>query len=256
MAIRVNGTQISEAEIAREMSHHPAASMEEARRRAAEALVFRQLLLDEANRLGIEGPSGELVEDPRIGALIEREVHTPDPDEETCRRYYEQNRSRFRSSDQFEARHILLACAPDDLERRDAAKAKAVRIIAALQLDPTQFGQLAIAYSACPSRNRGGSLGLCRRGDTVSEFETYVMSLSPGELCPVPIETRYGVHVIALDRKWPGTMQPFAAVRNRVADYLRAASFHVAVRHYLLRLAGQASVEGFEIAGADSPLVQ
>lgn len=256
MTITVNGAQISEVEIAREMPHHPAPSREAARQRAAEALVFRQLLLGEADRLGIEGPSGDLVEDPRIGTLIEREVRTLDPDEETCRRYYERNRTRFRSPDQFEARHILLACAPDDLEGRDAANAKAARIIAALQLDPSQFGQLAIAYSACPSRNRGGSLGLCRRGDTVSEFETYVMSLSPGELCPVPIGTRYGVHVIALDRKWPGAVQPFTAVKNRIADYLREASFHVAVRHYLLRLAGQASIQGIEIAGADSPLIQ
>ena len=57
------------------------------------------------------------------------------------------------------------------------------------------------------------------------------MSMTEGELCPVPVETRHGVHVIALDRKIAGELLAFEAVADGVARYLRRASFQTAVRH-------------------------
>lgn len=256
--VRVNGREIPEAEIAREMQHHPADSLAVARAHAIEALVLQRLLIEEAERQGIAGAdeAEDLGDDPRIAALVERAVQVPQPDEATCRRFYDNNRAKFRSADEYEARHILIACAPDDFEGRDAAKEKALRLIASLQAEPELFGSLAVAYSACPSRNQGGRLGALTRGDTVPEFETYVFSLEEGELCPLPVETRYGVHVIALDRKLIGEMMPYEAVRGHIAQYLRDRSFHTATRQYLMLLAGQARIEGFTIAAADSPLVQ
>ena len=87
MEITVNGKIIAEREIARETQYHPAGEFENARRKAAEALVIRELLLQQASRLAIEaeGESEEAI----IAALIEREVNTPRADEETCRRYYQ-----------------------------------------------------------------------------------------------------------------------------------------------------------------------
>ena len=88
------------------------------------------------------------------------------------------------------------------------------------------------------------------------EFETYVFSLGEGELCPLPVETRYGVHVIALDRKLIGEDLPFEAVKGHIAQYLQDRSFQTATRQYLMLLAGKARIEGFDIAAAESPLVQ
>src|SRR5215471_2587962 len=92
MGIKVNGRIITEREIARETQYHPADSFEAARRKAGEALVVRELLLQQASRLGIEGEGGR--GEARISALIEREVKTPRADEETCRRYYQTHLSR------------------------------------------------------------------------------------------------------------------------------------------------------------------
>ncbi len=256
--VRVDGREIAEAEIAREMQHHPAPSIAEARSRATEALVLQRLLLDEAERLGLaaEDSDDAAGDDPRIAALISREIAVPVPDEAACRRYYDHNRAKFRAADEYEARHILIACAPDDFDGRDAAKAKAQRIIDTLKAEPHLFGDLAVAYSACPSRNQGGQLGALTRGDTVAEFETYVFSLGEGELCPLPVETRYGVHVIALDRKLIGAELPFEAVKGHIAQYLHDRSFQTATRQYLMLLAGKARIEGFDVAAAESPLVQ
>lgn len=257
--IRVNGREIGEAEIAREMQYHPADSLAAARAQAIEALILQRLLIEEAERQGIAGPdeaAEDLGDDPRIAVLVERAVQVPHPDEEACRRFFDNNRAKFRAADEYEARHILIACAPDDFAGRDAAKAKAAQLITSLQAEPDLFGSLAVAYSACPSRNQGGRLGALTRGDTVPEFETYVFSLREGELCPLPVETRYGVHVIALDRKLIGEALPYEAVRSQIAQYLHDRSFHTATRQYLMLLAGQARIEGFAIAAADSPLVQ
>jgi peptidyl-prolyl cis-trans isomerase C len=108
--IAVNGVLIPRAEIAREVQHHPAQSAIAAWTAAARALAIRELLLQEAARLGIEAPPlddgrgrREADEEALIRTLIEREVTTPLPDESTCRRYYEQNRRRFPEGAPFEA---------------------------------------------------------------------------------------------------------------------------------------------------------
>jgi hypothetical protein len=102
--VSVNGVVIPRDMIAREVQHHPASKPVEAWLSAARALVVRELLLQQARRVGIaasplsdEHGRRETDEDALIRQLIEREVKTPEPDEEICRRYYEQNRRRFRS---------------------------------------------------------------------------------------------------------------------------------------------------------------
>lgn len=258
--VRVNGIEIEEAVIAREMQHHPAESLEEARRLATQALVVRELLVQEACRQGLTDVDGDaemaVADDARIAALIEREVHCPEPDEPTCRRYFDNNPAQFESPELYEARHILLASPPDEPEARKAGTALAEEIIGILQATPGRFAELAMLHSACPSRQQEGRLGMLSLGDTVPEFETYLFSLGAGELCPVPIETRYGVHIIQLDRKVAAVAPAFEDIRDQIAEYLRTRSLHTALRQYILLLAGQADIEGVEMEAAHSPLVQ
>ena len=88
------------------------------------------------------------------------------------------------------------------------------------------------------------------------EFETYLFSLAPGELCPLPVETRYGVHIIKLDRKLPGNPAQFEDWQSEIEAHLRRQSYRMALRQYLLLLAGAAEIEGFDMEAAHSPLVQ
>ena len=259
MPVRVDGVEITEADIAREMQHHPAASLAEAREAATRALVVRELLLQEAGRQGlaaVEEADDDLGDDPRIAALIEQEIRCPEPDDESCHRYFDNNRAQFGSPALFEARHILLASPPDEAEERAAGKALAAEIIATLQADPDRFAELAARHSACPSGKQEGRLGLLSRGDTVPEFETFLFSLNAGQLCPLPVETRYGVHVIQLDRKVDAVLAEFEGSRDAIARFLRTQSLHTATRQYIMLLAGQAKIEGVEIEAAHSPLVQ
>ncbi len=256
--IAVNGAAIAEEAVLAEMQHHPAPSAAQAMREAAEALAVRALLLQEAHRLGLDGPAadGEAGEESTIRRLIEQEVKTPAADPETCRRYYDSNRRRFRSSDAFEAQHILYAAAPDDAAARLTAKTRAQSALECVLCRPGLFEKLAREESDCPSRDNGGRLGTIQRGDADSVFETYLMSLKDGEICPVPVETKYGFHVIRLVRKVPGRDLPFEHVQPRIAAYLEEAAWRRAVAQYVSILAGRARIEGIDLAAAATPLVQ
>jgi len=80
--------------------------------------------------------------------------------------------------------------------------------------------------------------------------------MQPGEICPSLVRTRYGVHVLRLDRKIEGQTLPFEAVQGRIAAYLEESSWRRAVAQYISLLAGQARIEGFDLPAAASPLVQ
>lgn len=250
--LAVNGIEISDEAVAAEMQYHPAGSLDDARRGAAEALVIREMLLQEAARQQIVGATAE----ETIERLLETAIVTPEPDEATCRRYFDNNRARFRSPDLYEAQHILLAAAPDDAEARAAAKQKAQTLLAWIETAPESFEELAREHSACASSAQGGHLGQVTRGSTVPEFETFLCSLDDGELCAAPVETRYGYHIVRLLRRHPGRDLPFEAVRETIATFLVQHAWQMAVRHYIAVLAGKATVEGVEIAGEGSPLVQ
>jgi peptidyl-prolyl cis-trans isomerase C len=261
--IQVNGIAISLGAIRREAQNHPATDAKAALEEAARALVVRELLLQEAHRLGLRASAisdadgrRETEEEALIAALLEREVATPKADEETCRRYYLNNTRRFRSADLYEARHILIAADPGDRVARAAARRQAETLIAALEPDPTRFAALALQYSACPSKTEGGNLGQLTQGQTVPEFETFLFNLEEGQLCPVPVETRFGFHVLKLDRKLPGRVLDFDLVEARIAAYLETASRRRAIAQYIGVLAGAARITGIDLAAADSPLVQ
>lgn len=188
-------------------------------------------------------------------ALIEREVTTPEPDEAICLRFYEQNHQRFCAGDLYEAAHILCAVPADDTDARGAAHTKAETILSAVRADAALFSELARSHSDCrTSAENGGSLGQLTRGQTVEEFEAALERMREGELAIV--ETRFGFHIVRLDRHAPGQVLPFEHVHDRIADYLAARVQRRALAQYVAVLAGRAEINGVALAGTSSPLVQ
>lgn len=254
--ISVNGQQIGEPEILAEMQYHPAASRDEAYAEAAEALVVRELLLQRAAAAGLAWAATPEGEEGAIEALLARELKLPEADPAAVRRYFDNNRAKFRSPDLFEASHILYLAPHDDAEARARARTSAERTLAVLKADPAAFAELAKAESACASAGEGGRLGQVAAGDTAPEIDTFLQALEDGQLCPVPIETRYGVHVLRLDRRIPGRDFTFEDVADQIARYLTASAWRRAVSGYIALLAGSATVVGVTIRQAESPLVQ
>ncbi|MCW5724013.1 MAG: peptidylprolyl isomerase [Maricaulaceae bacterium] len=261
--IRVNGAAITAEAVAAEAQNHPAPGPDAAWRAAAEALVIRELLLQRGRELGLtpeprkdEAGRRETADEALMRAVIEQEVTAPKATEDECRRFYGNNTGKFRSPDIYEPAHILFSADRADKTAFDKALGEAEAALSALKADPKAFEGLAKARSDCPSGKEGGRLGQVTPGQTTPEFETFMTALEEGQICDTPVKTRYGVHIIRLDRKQAGETLPFEAVKDRIAAWLAEASWRRAAAQYVQILLGEAKIEGLDMGGADSPLVQ
>jgi len=256
--VRVNGIRIPRDAISREAQFHPSKSPAAAWKEAAQALVVRELLLQEARRLELEASPiidaagrRETEAEALIRALFEYEVVTPEPDLATCRRYYDRNPRRFCSPHIYEAAHILFAAAKSDAAGYARAKGAAEAALTVLHGQPERFAELAQVHSACPSAAQGGNLGQITPGQTTPEFERVLENLAPGTMTQEPVATRYGFHIIRLDRRHDGQQLPFELVSDHIAQYLRDSVQRSAAAQYIARLVGAARIEGIDIKSAE-----
>jgi peptidyl-prolyl cis-trans isomerase C len=73
---------------------------------------------------------------------------------------------------------------------------------------------------------------------------------------PRLLQSRHGFHVVEILERQAGTIPEFEAVRGAVETTLQRQGFATALRQYLHVLAGQADIEGVDVEGSESPLVQ
>ena len=220
MTLTVNGNAIVPATAiagARSALHADAPDPSAAARRT---LAVRELLLQRAGELGLleNGLPRERVtfagrddEDEVIAQVLEAEVATPKP---TRRRVPALLRrpipTASRSGDLVEARHILFAITPGTpvMALRDHAE----RVLAELRAAPETFAARAPELSNCPSGQHGGNLGQFGRGEMVPEFDKAIFGTPATGVLPTLVATRYGFHIVAVERRIPGEA---AAVRGR-----------------------------------------
>ena len=248
MGISVNGVEIDDVAIERELPYHQEAG--NPLKEAVHELVLRTLLLQQADELGMTGGDDEA----RIEALLALQVKVPKADEAACMTWYRNNAQRYTSGEMVEARHILFQVTPG--APLELLRATGEAVLEELQAHPERFGELAAQYSNCSSGKVGGSLGQLSRGQSVPEFEQLVFRLGEGELAGRLLETRFGLHIVQVLRRVAGRLLPFEAVKSEIAAYLDRQSSQRATHQYLHILVGQANIDGMSMEGADSPLVQ
>jgi peptidyl-prolyl cis-trans isomerase C len=222
----------------------------------AELAAARELLRQRAVEAGLL--DGETADDDEIGqrieALLAREVVTPSPDEEECRRYYESHQREFQSGDLVHVRHILFQVTPH--VNVPQIRARAEQALNELLAEPARFDALARELSNCPSGQQGGNLGQIGRGDTVPEFEKAVFKFGASGILRDIVKTRHGFHIVAVDQSIPGKPLPFEFVREQIAERLRTQVEEKAMRQYVSVLAARAEITGVDLDAASSPLVQ
>ena len=64
--------------------------------------------------------------------------------------------------------------------------------------DGYNFKELAMKYSKCPSKSKGGNLGWFKRGQMVRPFENAAFSLKKGMISQ-PVKTEFGWHIIKVE---------------------------------------------------------
>jgi len=89
---------------------------------------------------------------------------------------------------------------------------------------PQDFEEVAKAVSQDGAAEQGGDLGWNRRGVMVPEFDRVMFMLNPGIVSP-PVETRFGWHLIRVDRVQPAEVKArHILIRAEIdsSDYERA----------------------------------
>jgi peptidyl-prolyl cis-trans isomerase C len=246
--IKVDGVIIEESKLAAELQYHKNAEFENVVQHAGQALVIKQLLLTKAKAFGIEVNAD--AEEDALQQLMSEHITYSDPTAEDCERYFENNREKFTTEPLLEVDHILLAAAKDDISGRDAARKNSEVIILQLQQEPNQFAALAAEYSACPSKKTGGSLGQLSKGSTVPEFERQLRLLPEG-LADKAIESRYGLHIVKVNRKIEGKALEYSMVEDKVRGYLTHRASHLAIQSFIQGLIEKAEITGIEMKFAE-----
>ncbi|MDI1328487.1 MAG: peptidylprolyl isomerase [Brevundimonas sp.] len=253
--IVVDGVALPERLVAEEAQNHPAATPEAARKAAAHALAIKALLLDRAHQLGLT-PQAERDEDGReetpeealVRAVLDAEIEVERPEEAECRRVYDSTPERFRTPALTQASHILFAPKGEDEAAREAAHAAAMGAIAELADHPYRFADLAAALSDCPSKGVGGSLGQLSPGDLAAEVEAGLNRLQDGETASEPVRSRFGWHVLRLERRIEGRLLPFEHVLPRIALHLESRAWTAAATRYVSGLAAEARERGVALS--------
>ena len=135
MPVIVNGVELNDADLERELPRHADAS--NPMRSAITALVLRRVLLDEAGRQGLDAEDEEVA----IGALLASEARAPQADEPACRRFYQTHPERFMVGELIEADHILFQVTPG--VNLDMLRAHAKVVLDELMADPSRFAEVA-----------------------------------------------------------------------------------------------------------------
>lgn len=217
--------------------------------------AVRELLRQRGVALGlVSADAADKVLEEGIEALLDREVKTPEPAADECRRFYAQNQADFTAGELMFARHILFAVTPG--VPVGPLRSKAEQTLAELRQHPERFAERARELSNCPSGQHDGNLGQLARGECAPEFEKAIFGSTATGVLAQLVNTRYGFHIVTIDRRVAGQLVPFEAVREKIAAHLAAAVGRKALAQYVKVLAGKADLQGVDLNAAASPLIQ
>ena len=146
------------------------------------------------------------------------EITTEATSEDKLQAYYD---ARYQSVDlgrEYNASHILV-------ESEEEAKDLIFKLS-----DGADFAALAQEFSTGPSGPNGGSLGWFGQGRMVAPFEQAVMSLTVGEVSPLPVQTQFGWHVIILNDMRAVQAPAFEEVSGEIAAELQRVAIEERVK--------------------------
>ena len=248
------------------MALHPAGQrpFEDELRERAYAELLRQRAVAQGLLAPCEGDlAPELNEADRqvLEAMVDADVHSPQPQEAECQRYYQAHTAQLTVGQALHVRHILFAVTPGIPVQALAVHAeKALLELTHKDTPPGRFAQLATELSNCPTSTQGGDLGWIGPDDCAPELakELFHQSHHQGSvgIHPMLVHSRFGFHIVEVLERREGVQPAYTQVRERIAGQLAIQSRARALHQYMTLLAGEAELQNIALDAADSPLVQ
>lgn len=183
-----------------------------------------------------------LLRDKLFAKLMEGQAPTADD----AKKYYEENKDKYKQREQVRASHILFKVGKNDPEEVKKQKLQKAKDVLALARKPkADFAALAKEHSEGPTASKGGDLGAFSRGRMVKEFEDAAFSAKPGAIVG-PVETKFGYHVIKVFEKLPERQRPLEEVQESILTSLEARAKSKATREILKTMKADAKIEILE----------
>lgn len=142
-------------------------------------------------------------------------------------KYYNDNRDKvFQRPVQVRASHILIQTNPSMTEEeKAAARKKAEEVLAEAKKPGADFAALALEYSNCPSKTRGGDQGFFPRSGRMPEaFAEAAFALKIGEISDV-VETPRGYHIIKVTGRKEASNVPLEEVKDAIRELFKTRAF-------------------------------
>jgi len=135
------------------------------------------------------------------------------------KKYYFQHQKDFWESKKPFVRHILFIVDEDASEQVKATKREQADRVLKQVRSGADFSELAKNYSEDVSASSGGEVGWLNKGHLVPEFEKVAFRLKPGEVSGI-VESRYGFHIIKVDKVSPGKAESLDKVKVKIEQIL------------------------------------
>ena len=235
---------------------------------AVQELAYAELLRQAAvqagllpRHKGLVAPELNDAERLIVETMVDGAVATPLPTADECQRYFDANKAQFVVGQALHLRHILFAVTPGVNVQALATHAeKALLELLHKDAPKDRFVQLAAELSNCPTSTKGGDLGWVSPEDCAPELANELFHQNHAQrgngVHTKLMHSRFGFHIMEVLGRREGAQKTYADVHERIAAQLTLQSRSKALRQYMSLLVGQAQVEGIDLEGADSPLVQ
>lgn len=170
----------------------------------------------------------------RDGPLFKKGGEVEDKD---VKAYFDTHLDQFKRPESFSARHILVSVkgapnAPASALSEDEAKAKAMLASKALG-EGKGWEAVAREFSDDPgSKEKGGLYENVSYGAFIPEFEAAVRKQDVGKVGD-PVKSKFGYHVIQVERRVPGGTPDFDTVKEQVKKHAQAVKQDEAFQAYL-----------------------
>jgi peptidyl-prolyl cis-trans isomerase D len=173
-----------------------------------------------------ESHSENYITEPQIKlrylALNESDIDDANITDPEIEAYYKDHTNEYEVKERRRARHILLKISEGANEDKIEEIQKKAKKIHDRIVKGEDFAKLARENSEdAGSAKNGGELGFFSRGMMVKPFEEAVFSMKEGEVSK-PVLTRFGWHIIKLEKIEPGRIKPLTEVKNSIATRLKA----------------------------------
>jgi peptidyl-prolyl cis-trans isomerase C len=195
----------------------PMVQSNEGRKELLDSMIVRQILLEQAKKDGVDKSKEvsdrlddlrkRLIVETYLKKKVEKEAKVTD---EEMKKFYDENKDKFKTGDQVRASHILVKT---EKEAQD--------VLAQLKKGGS-FEDLAKKFSADSSAAKGGDLGWFPKGAMVPEFDKVAFSLKEGEISGI-VKTNFGFHIIKVTGKRSAGVRTFEEMKDQIKANLLPA---------------------------------